>query len=377
MEKFQKVIQGRDTLKRAGELADKLGMRHPLVIGGSLLTGRLLRQVPQLLSSPVFSEYHPNPDLRDAVAGAEMYRKEACDGLISVGGGSCIDTAKTIKALLAAGDIGQVLAGDIPADPAVPHLAIPGTAGSGAEATQNAVVYVDDQKASVSAPCLKPDGVLLDAALLDTLPLYHRKSCALDALSQGIESYWSRNATEDSRVHAYLAILGVLDNLKGYLEGDPHAAESMLDAAYQSGKAIQMTRTTAAHAMSYQITKQLGIAHGHACMLTLPFLWEKMLEQEDIPEIMADLSAKMRLGDPRMGSRLLKGILLWMDFPPTRKPDAETLELLVLSVPPEKLLNHPQALAEEDLRRIYQAAFLPIPPMERQMCLDLWNYYGR
>ncbi len=377
MEKYQKVIQGRDTLKRAGELADKLGMRHPLVIGGKLLTGRLLRQVPQLLSSPVFMEYHPNPDLQDAVAGAELYRKEECDGLISIGGGSCIDTAKAIKALLAAGSIEAVLSAEIPAEPALPHMAIPGTAGSGAEATQNAVLYVDNRKTSLSVPSLKPDGVLLDAALLDTLPLYHRKSCALDALCQGIESYWSSCATEDSRVHAYLAILGVLDNLKHYLEGDPHAAESMLDASYQSGKAIQMTRTTAAHAMSYQLTKQLGIAHGQACMMTLPFLWDKMLDLEETADVLKDLSGKMRLGDPRMGARLLKGILLWMEFPPVKKPDEEVMEQLVHSVNPERLQNHPQPLTEEDLRQIYQMAFMPVPPMERQMCLDLWNYYGR
>ena len=119
-------------------------------------------------------------------------------------------------------------------------------------------MYENGQKISIGHPCLLPEGVILDSALLDSLPDYHRKSCALDALSQGIESYWSRAATEESRVHAYLAILGVLDNLKAYLAGDAHAADEMLEAAYQSGRAIQITRTTAAHAMSYQLTKTGG-----------------------------------------------------------------------------------------------------------------------
>ena len=52
------------------------------------------------------------------------------------------------------------------------------------------------------------------------------------------------------------------------------AADAMLHAAWESGRAIALTRTTAAHAMSYQITKRLGLAHAHACMLTLPILWE-------------------------------------------------------------------------------------------------------
>ena len=143
--------------------------------------------------------------------------------------------------------------------------------------------------------------------MLDSLPAYHKKSAALDALSQGIESYWCRNATEDSRVHAYLAILGVMDNLKAYLAGDPHAAEEMLDASYQSGKAIQITRTTAAHAMSYQLTKQLGLAHGHACMVTLPVLWEAMQDREEMQECLSDLCGKMRLSNPQLVPKLLRG----------------------------------------------------------------------
>ena len=163
--------------------------------------------------------------------------------------------------------------------------------------------------------------MILDAELLESLPEYHKKSCALDALCQGIESWWARAATEDSRVHSFLAVRGVLDNLKAYLAGDPHAAEEMLDAAYQSGRAIFTTRTTAAHAMSYQITKLLGPAHGHACALTLPVLWDMLTENEETRPMMADLAEKMRLGDPLMGSRLLRGILADLDMlPPGSDP---------------------------------------------------------
>ena len=100
----------------------------------------------------------------------------------------------------------------------------------------------------------------------------------------------------------------MLDNLKAYLAGDPHAADEMLDASYQSGKAIQITRTTAAHAMSYQLTKTFGIAHGHAVMLTLPTLWEMMSEDEQTAPVLKDLSRLMRLGDPLMAPRLLRGV---------------------------------------------------------------------
>jgi len=306
-----------------------------------------------------------------------MFRKEQCDGVISIGGGSAMDTAKAIKARLNAAGDEKLIRNQYEVTENMPHIAIPGTAGSGSEATQIAVTYVDGQKVSLNHPKLLPEGVILDSSLLDSLPLYHKKSCALDALCQGIESWWSRGANDDSRVHAYLAIIGVLDNLKAYLAGDPHAADEMMDASFQSGKAIQITRTTAAHAMSYQITKTLGPAHGHACMLTLPTLWEMMEDEEDLRPMLDDLSAKMRLGDSRMGPKLLRGILYDLEMEIPAMPDPEKLDYLADSVNVERLNNHPMKLNREQIREAYRKAFLPAEGSVKQACLDIWRYYGR
>jgi len=372
---MQKVIRGRGSLRKLPDLMKKTGITKPLIIGGQL-AGKV-RQIPGLEAAPVFSGYQPNPNLSDAPLGAEQYTRYGCDGILSIGGGSAIDTAKAVKACLSA-PFQAVRENRLPDASPIRHIAIPGTAGSGAEATANAVVYENETKKSLSGAILLPEAVVLDASLLETLPDYHKKSCALDALSQGIESYWSAAATDDSRVHAYLAILGVLDNLKAYLAGDPHAADEMLDASYQSGKAIYLTRTTAAHAMSYQLTKKLGLAHGHACFVTLPVLWDWMTERgdEQIGGIMAELSSVMRLGDPRMGSRLLRGIMIDLGMKIPDMPDRDLLNALVDSVNPERLGNHPMKLTREDLREIYIRAFLPLEPNAAQACLDIWNYYG-
>lgn len=369
----QKVLRGRGSLARVGELAARLGITRPMLVGGSALAARADAMG---ITGPRFSGYHPNPDLADCEAGAALYRAEGCDGLISLGGGSAMDTAKGVKALLLAGDLEAVKASRLPADVPLPHIAVPATAGTGSEATSTAVTYVDGQKLSVAHPSLLPDGVVLDASLLDTLPDYHKKASALDALCQGIESYWAKAATEDSRVHAYLAILGVLDNLRAYLAGDVHAAGEMLEAAYRSGRAIEMTRTTAAHAMSYQLTKRLGYAHGHACMLTLPYLWERLSEDETQLPILMELADRMRLGNEAMAPRLLKGMLIDLGMEPQGTPDAATLDALTDSVNPERLGNHPMALDRAAIRAIYVRALTPVSGMERQMCLDLWRYYG-
>ncbi len=371
-----KVIRGSGSLKKLPEMMEKLGVRHPLIVGMEPLTGRLLRLNPGLLACPVFSAFHPNPDLQDALAGADMYRKEACDGLVSIGGGSSIDTAKAIKALLSVPSADDAAHNRFPDEMPIPHIAAPGTAGTGSEATQTAVVYVDDTKVSLNHPGLLPDGVVLDASLLESLPAYHKKSCALDALAQGIESYWCASATNDSRVHAYLAILGVLDNLKAYLAGDPHAAEEMMDASFQSGKAIQITRTTAAHAMSYRLTKKYGIAHGHAVMITLPVLWEMAAAHDEMKDVLSELTRIMRLGDPLMVSRLLKGIVIDLDMKMPDLPDEAALDELAGSVNVERMNNHPVKMTRDEIREAYRKALTPMCEAEKQACLDIWRYYG-
>lgn len=396
---IQQVIRGRDSVNRVPEMMKALGMEHPLLIGSRHLLPRL-QKADALKDAPVFTGYHPNPDLGDAEEAVRMYRDHGCDGLISIGGGSAMDTAKAVKAWLCSGGPEDLRKNQVnipetekparinsPADLKkraerqaakylIPHIAIPGTAGSGAETTANAVLYENDQKMSLGHPALLPEGAVLDASLLETLPEYHKKSCALDALCQGIESFWAKAATEDSRVHAFLAFQGVLDNIKAYLAGDPHAAEVILDASYQSGRAIFFTRTTAAHAMSYQITKLLGPAHGHACALTLPILWDMLTVNEETQETMKELAARMRLGNPQMGSRLIRGLMIDLDMPLPDMPDEETLDKLTDSVNLERLGNHPMQLTRQQIHWIYKKAFTPLPENERQACLDIWKYYG-
>lgn len=364
----QIVIRGRGSLNAGNikALMAQLNMRRPLLVCSARMQADLSARVEA--NWPVFSGYHANPDLVDASAGADMYRENGCDGLISIGGGSAMDTAKAVKALLLTGDMEAVKASRLP-EGVLPHIAVPGTAGTGAEATPFAVVYVDGAKLSLDHPALLPEGVILDGALLDTLPLYHKKACALDALCQGIESYWAAHATAESRVHAKWAILGVLDNLNAYLAGDAEAASAVLEAAYESGCAIRISRTTAAHAMSYQITKRIGPAHGHACMLTLPHLWRHM---GDAP-VLAELNALMHTAD---GAVLLLGLLAALDMLPEALPDDALLDALADSVNVQRLGNHPETLTAAQLRGIYVQALTPVPVDERARLAALWRDYA-
>lgn len=371
--------EGRGTLSGANiaVLLREMGVTRPMLVAGHRTKDVFFTRTGMTI--PVFSGFHPNPDLSDCEAGAALMREKHCDGLISIGGGSAMDTAKGIKALMLS-DKEAVRHSTLPKGVALPHLAIPGTAGTGAETTAVAVLYENGQKLSVDHPALLPEAVLLDGSLLDTLPEYHKKSCAMDALAQGIESWWAKKATEDSRTHAEAAISGVLNHLRAYLQTDEQAftaQDAMLHAAYESGLAILTTRTTAAHAMSYQITKKLGAAHGHACMLTLPHLWLHLAQDTNNHALLTTLSRRMGGQTPEDGAWLLLGLLCALGLDNIPMPDDETLDALAASVNVERLGNHPEALTTEQLRQLYVRAFTPLDAQSRQKALDAWNAYGR
>lgn len=107
---MQKLIRGAGSLARLPELMEKTGITRPLIVTGSRLHETLKTAVPALADMPVFSGYQPNPEWDDCAPACGQYLREGCDGLISLGGGSAMDTAKAIKArLLADGDADKAL----------------------------------------------------------------------------------------------------------------------------------------------------------------------------------------------------------------------------------------------------------------------------
>ena len=188
------------------------------------------------------------------------------DLILAVGGGSAMDVAKCIKLFF-------------PMDPAqnyleqtiVPNstklLAVPTTAGTGSEATRYAVIYFDGEKQSISDYSCIPSAVLMDASVLKTLPIYQKKSTMMDAFCHAIESYWSVNSSEESRQYSRRAIQLIMENKDLYIGNDETGNTQMLKAAHLAGKAINLTQTTAGHAMCYKLTSLYGIAHGHAAAL--------------------------------------------------------------------------------------------------------------
>ncbi len=311
-----------------------------------------------------FSDFQPNPLYESVVEGVKLLRNEECDSIIAVGGGSAMDVAKCIKAYCRMdgdGAEGGFLKQEIRPN-GIPFLAMPTTAGTGSEATRYAVIYYEGKKQSVTSESFIPETVLMDPDCLKTLPLYQKKATMCDALCHAVESFWSVNSTEESRKYSREAIRGVIENMDGYLNNTEEGRKGMLLAANTAGKAINITQTTAGHAMCYKITSLFGCAHGHAAMLCDRVLYPWMIDNTDkcidprgeayLKLILDEIGQALGCENAKAGAKKLQEIFDFLTFEIPAATEVQYKELKT-SVNPVRLKNHPVALDENTIDQLY------------------------
>ena len=318
-----------------------------------------------------FSDFTPNPLYEQVCNGIELLKQTQCDTILAVGGGSAIDVAKCIKlADLAkeghAAIIPPLVSQRLPIEGSkIPFIAIPTTAGTGSESTHNAVMYYEGAKQTVTNDGVLPDYAVLEPSVLKTLPLYQKKCTMMDALCQGIESWWSVNSTEESYEYSRKTVELIMANWRKYIfENDDEAAAQIMLAANYGGRAINITQTTAAHAFSYKITSLYTLPHGHAVAVGLPVIWKYMLGNMDkciddrgqkyLADIFNQISQAMGCDSPQQAIEKFLEMMkeMGLDNPVAENRDEE-LNVLSTSVNPVRLKNNPVLLSEEVIRRLY------------------------
>lgn len=208
-----------------------------------------------------FCEIESNPSLESLVRAKQFISESRCDLLIALGGGSVIDTAKSAVFLCE--------------EKIIDIIAIPTTCGTGSESTQFATYYKGKTKESFDSPKLLPKYVGLSSIFLESLPNKIMAESAADAICQAIESYWCVNSTEISKKLAKKAIVYIKENLANAIQNrDKKSLDGLILGANLAGRAINITRTTIAHAVSYPITSFYEVPHGQAVSVTLPYFVE-------------------------------------------------------------------------------------------------------
>lgn len=218
-----------------------------------------------------FYDFEENPKIEDVEKGVDVFNENQCDLIIAIGGGSAIDIGKLVNFFSKKNKpFTSLFKSGLNKEDKYPFVAIPTTAGAGSEATHFAVVYANKLKYSIADNNLLPEMVLIDHSFLESQPKYQMIVSGLDAFCQGIESFWSVNSNEESLSYSKKAISYSWANLNKVVKGED-VLKDLAKAAYFAGKAINLTKTTGPHALSYGFTTKFGIPHGHAVALFLPF----------------------------------------------------------------------------------------------------------
>lgn len=319
----------------------------------------------------LFSDFTPNPLYEQVCKGIDLFQITTCDSILAVGGGSAIDVAKCIKLAVLAKEgnaslIPPLVSTRVECDGSkIPFIAIPTTAGTGSESTHNAVMYYEGAKQTVTNDGVLPDYAILEPSVLKTLPLYQKKCTMMDALCQGIESWWSVNSTEESYGYSRKTIELIMANWRKYIfDNDDEAAANIMLGANYGGRAINITATTAAHAMSYKITSLYKLPHGHAVAVCLPEIWEYMIGHMDkcidrrggeyLTGIFYQIAKAIGGETPTEAIALFRQMMVDMELKnPVAINREEELINLSTSVNPVRLKNNPVLLNNLDIKDLY------------------------
>ena len=370
----------------AGDLADLAGWlasarpRVLLVTGGaSFETSGAQAALEPLLRGRITARFAVSrslPTLELAETGLAVCRRHRPDVIVAVGGGSVLDTAKAIRVLSAqTSPPRSVVLGDrrrLAAGP--PLAAVPTTAGSGAEATAFAVVYVDGRKESLAHPSVRPDLAVIDARLTYSLPPALTATAGFDAVSHAIESYWSIRSTDRSRGHSRRALELLLPNLPSAVtRPTPATRLALLEGAHEAGQAINLAQTTAGHGLTYGLTARYGLPHGAAVALVLPGLLglNAQIRADDcqdqrglmfVQQRLADLYRLLGAADPDTARTRLEHLIRTVGLPSRHAVNTPSavLEQLLADTNPARLNNNPRRMTTGDQRALLAAALVPV-----------------
>ena len=298
--------------------------------------------------------------------GLEYYAENNFDSVLCVGGGSVIDMGKLISIFSS---------NRAPFTEYLDHnkklnnrsnslIAVPTTSGSGSEATHFAVLFKGSTKYSVANQSILPDFAIVDSELTYSVPKLQVAISGMDALCQGIESFWSPKADKESREFSRRSIKLIFENIENaVLTSDIDALKMMSEGSYYAGKAINIAKTTGAHALSYPLNYFFGIPHGHAVALSIPYFYELNGAENDsknkvISKRMSELNTILGSDNCYEAAGILRQkirkIGLNLKLPKIIVYDKEVSKI-ISNVNFERLNNNPVKIDEQSIKNIFKS----------------------
>ena len=359
-----KIIETDDWQSVCLDYITKLKLNRPLILT-SAGNEKRMSLTSFFHFTVVYSDINPNPTLDGLVEVIALCQHNTFDGIIAIGGGSVIDTAKVVKAALANNcfEIRKLFNIKDVFKKKIPLIAIPTTCGTGSEVTKWGTVWdmKNKLKLSISHRELYPDFAMLSPNLLLTLPFELTVITVLDALSHSLEAIWNKNRNEISSDYAIKAIKIIFDNIFHLKEGNlkPEVCRNLLKASNLAGLAFSNTKTAAAHSISYPLTMLYDIPHGIAASLTLTELFD--LNKDCIVEDKQKLFLSLRISNDDQFTELIDKIFSFGGICNNLKgygiKDTELEKILSLSFTKGRMDNNIRELTKKDVADILQSIY--------------------
>ena len=373
-----RIVFGPGRVRELPALAKTLGSAALLVLGKS---GRGQEALTEGLAQagvravPFHVDGEPTVAMVDQ--GKALAAGEGCDLVIAVGGGSVIDAAKAVAGMVTNPgevlDYLEVVGGGKPLGrPAAPWIAVPTTAGTGAEVTRNAVLDVPDRRVKVSlrSPHLLATVAVIDPELTLSLPRTITAYTGMDALTQLIEPFVSNaaNPLTDGVCREGLSLAARCLPAACRDGSDLEARSGMSAAALMGGMALANARLGAVHGFAGVLGGTTGFAHGALCARLLPFVIEsnlKALRERPVPGVLERYAeiARRLTGDPAAtaedGLDWVRDLCAALDIPPLSKAGltrADFPHVIPAAARASSMQGNPVKLAEDELSAILEAA---------------------
>ena len=227
----------------------------------------------------IYSNIKPNPTIENVQEGVKAFKEAGCDSIITIGGGSSMDTAKAIGIIITNPEFEDVrsLEGVAPTkNHAVPTIAVPTTAGTAAEVTINYVITDVEKKRKFVCVDTNdiPEVAVVDPDMMSSMPKGLTASTGMDALTHAIEGYTTKAAWELTDMFHLEAIKLIGANLRDAVENKPEGRKGMAMAQYIAGMGFSNVGLGIDHAMAHTLSAYYDTPHGVACAMFLPISME-------------------------------------------------------------------------------------------------------
>ena len=276
---------GKGAIQEIPGLVSAKGLKKAFIASDpDLVKFGITKKVTDLLDAngmayEVYSDIKPNPTIENVKSGVEAYKKSGADYMITIGGGSSMDTGKAIGIIINNPEFADVrsLEGVAPTkNRTVYTIAVPTTAGTAAEATINYVITDVEKKRKFVCVDVNdiPDIAIVDPDMMSTMPKGLTAATGMDALTHAIEGYTTAAAWELADCLNLEAIKLIAANLRKAVANDPEGREGMALGQFVTGMAFSNVGLGIAHSMAHTLGAVYDTPHGVACAMMLPIVME-------------------------------------------------------------------------------------------------------